>query len=145
MSEIALQPARRATAKPNLDQKPRVGATLVFVLLLVCGIGYAAYGILTDTNNAGEPLAIGAFVLLGIALMIALGFEFVNGFHDTANAVATVIYTHALPAQAAVVWSGCWNLIGVITSSGAVAFGIISLLPVELILQVGSSAGFAMI
>jgi inorganic phosphate transporter, PiT family len=72
MSEIALQLARRATVKPNLDQKPHGGATLVFVLLLVCGIGYAAYGIFTDTNNAGEPLAIGAFVLLGIALMIAL-------------------------------------------------------------------------
>src|SRR5262249_37797183 len=95
---------------------------------------------------SGTPtLAIGVFVLLAIALLIALGFEFVNGFHDTANAVATVIYTHSLPAQAAVVWSGCWNLIGVITSSGAVAFGIIILLPVELILQVGSSAGFAMI
>jgi len=37
------------------------------------------------------PVAVGAFVLLGIALLIALGFEFVNGFHDTANAVATVI------------------------------------------------------
>ena len=78
-------------------------------------------------------------------MLIALGFEFVNGFHDTANAVATVIYTHALPAQVAVVWSGCWNLLGVLASSGAVAFGIVSLLPVELILQVGSSAGYAMV
>ncbi len=78
-------------------------------------------------------------------MLIALGFEFVNGFHDTANAVATVIYTHTLPPQIAVVWSGCWNLIGVLASSGAVAFGIVSLLPVELILQVGSSAGFAMV
>jgi PiT family inorganic phosphate transporter len=69
----------------------------------------------------------------------------VNGFHDTANAVATVIYTRSLPANFAVVWSGMFNLIGVLTSSGAVAFGIISLLPVELILQVGSSAGFAMV
>ena len=77
--------------------------------------------------------------------MIALGFEFVNGFHDTANAVATVIYTQSLPANFAVVWSGLFNLPGVLTSSGAVAFGIISLLPVELILQVGSSAGFAMV
>src|SRR6266481_4663477 len=78
-------------------------------------------------------------------LLIALGFEFVNGFHDTANAVATVIYAHSLPAQIAVVWSGCFNFLGVLLSSGAVAFGIISLLPVELILQVGSSAGFAMV
>jgi len=74
-----------------------------------------------------------------------LGFEFVNGFHDTANAVATVIYTHSLEPHLAVVWSGLWNFTGVLLSSGAVAFGIVSLLPVELILQVGSSAGFAMV
>ena len=76
---------------------------------------------------------------------MALGFEFVNGFHDTANAVATVIYTHSLEPHIAVVWSGLWNFLGVLTSSGLVAFGIISLLPVELILQVGSKAGFAMV
>jgi PiT family inorganic phosphate transporter len=85
------------------------------------------------------------FILLFVALLIALGFEFVNGFHDTANAVATVIYTRSLPAHIAVVWSGLFNLFGVLLSSGAVAFGIVSLLPVELILQVGSSAGFAMV
>jgi hypothetical protein len=59
----------------------------------------------------------------------ALGFEFVNGFHDTANAVATVIYTNLLPAEFAVMWSGLFNFLGVLVSSGAVAFGIISLLP----------------
>jgi inorganic phosphate transporter, PiT family len=85
------------------------------------------------------------YLLLGVALLIALGFEFVNGFHDTANAVATAIYTHSMPANFAVLWSGCFNFLGVLLSSGAVAFGIISLLPVELILQVGSSAGFAMV
>src|SRR6185436_16930336 len=84
-------------------------------------------------------------LLLGVALLIALGFEFVNGFHDTANAVATVIYTHSMPAPVAVVWSGVFNFLGVMASSGAVAFGIVSLLPVELILNVGSSAGFAMV
>ena len=84
-------------------------------------------------------------MLLGVALFVALGFEFVNGFHDTANAVATVIYTHSLPAQLAVVWSGLFNFLGVLASSGAVAYGIVALLPVELILQVGSSAGFAMV
>ncbi len=68
-----------------------------------------------------------------------------NGFHDTANAVATVIYTHSMEPHVAVVWSGMWNFIGVLVSSGAVAFGIISLLPVELILQVGSKAGFSMV
>jgi inorganic phosphate transporter, PiT family len=72
-------------------------------------------------------------------------FEFVNGFHDTANAVATVIYTHSMDPHIAVVWSGFFNFLGVVTSTGIVAFGIISLLPVELILQVGSSAGFAMV
>ena len=85
------------------------------------------------------------YILLGIALLIALGFEMCNGFHDTANAVATVIYTHSLAPNVAVVWSGLFNFFGVLTSSGAVAFGIISLLPVELILQVGSQAGFAMV
>ena len=85
------------------------------------------------------------FILLGIALLVALGFEFVNGFHDTANAVATVIYTNTLDPHIAVVWSGFWNFLGVVLSTGGVAFGIISLLPVELILQVGSGAGFAMV
>lgn len=86
-----------------------------------------------------------AYVLLGIALLIALGFEFVNGFHDTANAVATVIYTRALPASFAVVWSGSWNFIGVMVSSGAVAFTVLQLLPIALVLDVGSGTGFAMV
>jgi PiT family inorganic phosphate transporter len=89
-----------------------------------------------------DPLTI---VGLVAALGLALSFEFVNGFHDTANAVATVIYTRTLPATAAVVWSGCWNLVGVLLSSGAVAFGIVALLPVELVIHVGSAAGFAMV
>ena len=84
-------------------------------------------------------------VLLCLAVLLALSFEFVNGFHDTANAVATVIYTHSLKPAQAVVWSGTWNLIGVLTSSGAVAFGIVALLPVELVINVGSGAGFAMV
>jgi len=85
------------------------------------------------------------YLLLTLALLVALGFEFVNGFHDTANAVATVIYTHSLQPHMAVIWSGFWNFLGVLTSSGAVAFAIVSLLPVELILQVGSKGGFAMV
>ena len=84
-------------------------------------------------------------LFLGLAILLALGFEFVNGFHDTANAVATVIYTNTLKATPAVVWSGIWNLIGVLTSSGLVAFGIVALLPVELVLNIGSAAGFAMV
>jgi PiT family inorganic phosphate transporter len=94
-----------------------------------------------DTLGIDMPTAF----LLVLALALALSFEFVNGFHDTANAVATVIYTNSLKPGYAVVWSGLWNLIGVLTSSGAVAFGIVALLPVELVINVGSGAGFAMV
>src|SRR6201996_1774810 len=93
----------------------------------------------------GETLGLATALFLLLALLMALSFEFVNGFHDTANAVATVIYTHSLKPWIAVTWSGMWNLIGVLSSSGAVAFGIVALLPVELVLNVGSGAGFAMV
>jgi PiT family inorganic phosphate transporter len=93
----------------------------------------------------GETISLGSAIFLLFALGLALGFEFVNGFHDTANAVATVIYTHTLKPTVAVVWSGCWNLLGVLYSNGAVAFGVLALLPVELVLNVGSGAGFAMV
>src|SRR6204780_5348251 len=93
----------------------------------------------------GETVSTGNAIFLMLALGLALSFEFVNGFHDTANAVATVIYTHSLKPTIAVVWSGCWNLIGVLTSSGGVAFSVVALLPVELVLNVGSGAGFAMV
>jgi inorganic phosphate transporter, PiT family len=93
----------------------------------------------------GEVLSGGSAIFLFLALALALSFEFVNGFHDTANAVATVIYTHSLKPYVAVVWSGIWNLIGVLTSTGAVAYGIVSLLPVELVINIGSGAGFAMV
>jgi PiT family inorganic phosphate transporter len=96
------------------------------------------------------PNVFGSFdalhiVFLILALALAFGFEFVNGFHDTANAVATVIYTHSLPPYVAVIWSGMWNLIGVLCSAGTVAYGIVALLPVELVMNVGSTAGFAMV
>jgi phosphate/sulfate permease len=70
--------------------------------------------------------------LLWLALLFALGFEFINGFHDTANAVATVIYTKTLKPVQAVIWSGFWNFMGALTSTGAVAYSIITLLPPEL-------------
>ncbi len=92
-----------------------------------------------------ESLSFGSMAFLVLAIAMALAFEFVNGFHDTANAVATVIYTHTLKPWVAVTWSGCWNLIGVLTSAGAVAFSILALLPVELVVNVGSGAGFAMV
>jgi PiT family inorganic phosphate transporter len=89
-----------------------------------------------------DPLTIVALVF---ALGFALTFEVINGFHDTANAVATVIYTRTLPAPVAVVWSGIMNLTGVLFSNGAVAFGIVALLPVELVIHVGSGPGAAMV
>ena len=132
--------------RPNLDQGMNLGSLAVFGGLLGIGLLFTAYSIYSDISATGAPTrTVLPFLLLGVALLIALGFEFVNGFHDTANAVATVIYTHSLPPNFAVIWSGSWNFIGVLTSSGAVAFSIVSLLPVELILQVGSDAGFAMV
>ena len=92
-----------------------------------------------------SSLGVTSLIFLILALGLALWFEFVNGFHDTANAVATVIYTHSLKPAYAVVWSGMWNLIGVLLSAGTVAFGILALLPVELVINVGSGAGFAMV
>ena len=117
----------------------RIGAVLVGVVVAL-GLLYAGSQIAGDLHDVPTPSLL-PFILLGVALLIALGFEFVNGFHDTANAVATVIYTHSLPPHVAVVWSGVFNFLGVLVSTGAVAFGIVSLLPVELILQVGSDAG----
>lgn len=133
-------------AGPILDRKTSPLIKGVFSLIIILGLGYMFWslGRDLDASNASS-VTWTPYILLGVALIIALGFEFVNGFHDTANAVATVIYTHSLPAHVAVMWSGCFNFLGVLASSGAVAFGIIALLPVELILQVGSSAGFAMI
>ncbi len=139
-------PSSPRPARPHLDHKPGPVTAVIFVGLLAVGLLFTGYSLVTDVTEAGAKTTTWLpFILLGVALLIALGFEFVNGFHDTANAVATVIYTHSLPPNFAVVWSGFFNFLGVLVSSGAVAFGIISLLPVELILQVGSSAGFAMV
>ncbi|MDP5278445.1 inorganic phosphate transporter [Sphingomonas sp. DG1-23] len=147
MATIALDQAPTADppGRPRFDHKTHPYAWLLFAGLLVGGLAYAGVSVLTDTRGVGEELALGVFAFLVLALVIALGFEFVNGFHDTANAVATVIYTNSMPAHFAVVWSGVFNFLGVMFSSGAVAYSIITLLPVDLILNVGSAAGFAMI
>ena len=141
---------------PQLAQVPRVAGAVhakidkgpneiaVFVFGAAVGIVYALSNLVRDVSHIHHPSSY-AFLLLAVALLVALGFEFVNGFHDTANAVATVIYTHSLDPHVAVAWSGFFNFLGVALSTGAVAYGIISLLPVELILQVGSGAGFAMV
>jgi inorganic phosphate transporter, PiT family len=91
----------------------------------------------------GEQLTAGVMGFAAIGICISLFFEFINGFHDTANAVATVIYTHSLPPTVAVVWSGIWNFIGVLLSSGAVAYSVVAILPPSLVLNVSSGAGAA--
>jgi PiT family inorganic phosphate transporter len=132
--------------RPDLDKGLGRAGIFGFGAAILATLLYVAYSVYSDAAAAGvHATAFLPFALLFIALLIALGFEFVNGFHDTANAVATVIYTNSMPANYAVVWSGFFNFLGVLLSSGAVAFGIVSLLPVELILQVGSNAGFAMV
>jgi len=88
---------------------------------------YAGYSLVSDINGAmTQKSAVLPFILLGIAPLIALGFEFVNGFHDTANAVATVIYTHSLPPHFAVMYSGTLNFLGVLWVCRWRRFGICS-------------------
>jgi inorganic phosphate transporter, PiT family len=128
----------------KLARKPSAAGMIVFGLILAAGMFYVARHLSSDLS-VEKATSIRPFLMLAGALLIALGFEFVNGFHDTANAVATVIYTHSLEPHIAVAWSGMCNFAGVLLSTGAVAFGIVSLLPVELILQVGSSGGFSMV
>ena len=84
-------------------------------------------------------------LVLGLALAVAVAFEFVNGFHDTANAVATVIYTKSLKPTWAVVWSGFCNFVGVLVGGIAVAMSIIKLLPVELLVQSSAGIGLALV
>jgi inorganic phosphate transporter, PiT family len=143
MATAALPQKSVSALDSKIKKSPGRIGTGIFGLALAGGAIYSGWSLTHDLANVHTSSL--AYWLLGLALLIALGFEFVNGFHDTANAVATVIYTHSLEPHIAVVWSGMWNFVGVLTSSGAVAFGIVSLLPVELILQVGSKAGFAMV
>jgi PiT family inorganic phosphate transporter len=145
MTDAALSAAALSPAGSKLNEPTPIAARIVFIVLLVCGLAYGVWSLRSDITGVGETVAFGVFALLGVALLIALAFEFVNGFHDTANAVATVIYTHSMHPVVAVVWSGFFNFVGVVLSSGAVAYSIVTLLPVELILQVGSTAGYAMI
>jgi PiT family inorganic phosphate transporter len=119
-------------------------ARAAFTLMLLGGILYIAAQLWGDLSVVHD-VSVFPYLLLGLALLIALGFEFVNGFHDTANAVATVIYTNSLAPHTAVVYSGVLNFVGVLLSSGTVAFAIISLLPVELMLKMNRGTGFAMI
>ncbi len=90
-------------------------------------------------------LSIGLSVLLVVVILAALVFEFINGFHDTANAVATVIYTRSLKPSVAVVWSGIWNFIGVYFGGIAVAMGIVNLLPMDALVDQNIYHSVAMI
>ncbi|MGA2168646.1 MAG: inorganic phosphate transporter [Terracidiphilus sp.] len=137
-------PPRSSLLDRRIKKRSSRAGIVVFLLALLGGLGYIGIHVAKDLNNV-TVTSYWPYVLLTLALLIALGFEFVNGFHDTANAVATVIYTHSLDPNIAVVWSGLCNLAGVLASSGTVAFAVITLLPVELILQVSSGAGFAMV
>jgi phosphate/sulfate permease len=92
-----------------------------------------------------DDMEIGTLLLLLLTLALALGFEAVNGFHDTANAVATVIYTKSLRPQPAVIWSGLMNFAGVMLGGMAVAFSIVHLLPVDLLVHINTGAGQAMV
>ena len=148
MSDVATVDPARPPAASLLEKKMKKShamiSTGVVLVALVAGIGFIGFHVADDFKSVTLG-SIWPYLLLILALFIALAFEFVNGFHDTANAVATVIYTHSLDPNIAVVWSGLCNLIGVLLSSGAVAFSVITLLPVELILQVSAGAGFAMV
>lgn len=95
--------------------------------------------------DAVSGLATGPFLLLFIALFVAFAFEFINGFHDTANAVTTVIYTRSLAPTPAVMYSGFMNFLGVLLGGTAVAFGIVNLLPVDLLVDSRSGAALVMV
>jgi PiT family inorganic phosphate transporter len=149
MADLASTAQAPLSGASLLDKKmkkhmPSWISGVIVGVALIGGLAYIGFHVAGDLGNVTMG-SIWPYLLLGVALLIALAFEFVNGFHDTANAVATVIYTHSLEANIAVVWSGLCNLLGVLTSAGTVAFTIITLLPVELILKVSSGAGFAMV
>src|SRR4029079_10490654 len=111
-SGISIEHGRGPAAPSRLDEKLTAGpgriGLFVFLLVLIIGLGYAGSQLIADLG----PVRLGSalpYVLLTWARLVSLGFECVNGFHDTANAVATVIYTHSLTPHTAVVWSGVWN------------------------------------
>ena len=91
----------------------------------------------------GLDFPIGLALFLSLAFVLA--YEFINGFHDTANAVATVIYTKAMPPYTAVIASGVFNFLGVMAGGLGVAYAIVHLLPVDLLLNVTSSYGMIMV
>jgi PiT family inorganic phosphate transporter len=144
MATSALAPNPSLLDEKLKKSSPGMIGTLVFVVMLIAGVVYIWTHLSADLSIVHNA-SVFPYVLLGIALLIALGFEFVNGFHDTANAVATCIYTHSLEPHIAVVYSGIMNFTGVLLSTGTVAYSVITLLPVELILKVSKGSGFSMV
>jgi PiT family inorganic phosphate transporter len=143
-SSVDVLPQGPSLLDKKMKKTPAWISGAIVLVALAGGLAYIGFHVAGDLGDVRLG-SVWPYILLGTALAIALAFEFVNGFHDTANAVATVIYTHSLEPNIAVVWSGLCNLTGVLTSAGTVAFTIITLLPVELILKVSSGAGFAMV
>src|ERR1700761_901793 len=90
-------------------------------------------------------LSSGLLALFFVCLLCVVGFEFVNGFHDTANAVATVIYTKSLKPMVAVPWSGTFNFLGVFTGGVAVAMGILKLVPLNEMMALPTAIGASMV
>ena len=139
MNATLAQP--QSVGRADLDKGLGKAGGFGFLAAVLVAVGYVASSIYADASAAGvHATAILPFVLLFVALLVALGFEFVNGFHDTANAVATVIYTH----------SACHPLVAVDLVRHLQFPGrpdcpparspsaVVTLLPVELILQAGS-------
>ncbi|MGA3160454.1 MAG: inorganic phosphate transporter [Terracidiphilus sp.] len=141
---VEIQPTKGSRLDSHMTRRPGAKSLTLFLAVVAGGLCFIAFHVARDMK-AVTVTSIWPYMLLALALLIALSFEFANGFLDTANAVAMVIYTHSLEPTTAVVFSGFCNLAGVLASSGAVAFAIITLLPVDLILQVSSGSGYAMV
>jgi phosphate/sulfate permease len=99
----------------------------------------------TTLWDAVTHLSLRDQLFFAFALLVAFGFEFINGFHDTANAVTTVIYTKTLRPNPAVLYSAVCNFLGVLLGGTAVAFGIVNLLPVDLLIDSASTRAIVMI
>ncbi len=99
----------------------------------------------TSLWDALGRLSLQDQLFFAFALLVAFGFEFINGFHDTANAVTTVIYTKTLRPNPAVLYSAVCNFLGVLLGGTAVAFGIVNLLPVDLLIDSASTRSIVMV
>ncbi|CAJ9003563.1 phosphate transporter family protein [Burkholderia pseudomallei] len=112
-----MNPLLSAAASEELGRTRHLGVALL-VALLAAGVAYVFVHLFADLAPVG-PRSAFPYLLLGVALAIALGFEFVNGFHFFNDTATTEIYTHSLTPNVAVIWSGLWNFLGVMASTGA--------------------------